>query len=95
MRCKADLAERQARTGIIANPAKVTLPVAIPREVLTRWPDLRSKRRLRKRGQLDAAPLKQTEQDVTLDELRVALRRQDPERSSWLPQLAALLGSRQ
>lgn len=36
---------RQARVGIIANPAKVAMPVHLPRDVWTRWPDLRSRRR--------------------------------------------------
>lgn len=44
---------RQARVGIIANPAEQRLPAHLPRDIWTRWPDLRSKRRLRKQGQAD------------------------------------------
>jgi hypothetical protein len=40
------LARRQARVGIVANPVKVALPPCSPREVWTRWPKLRSARRL-------------------------------------------------
>jgi hypothetical protein len=40
------LALRQARVGIVANPVKVALPPSSPREVWTRWPKLRSARRL-------------------------------------------------
>jgi hypothetical protein len=39
-------AHRQARVGIIANPVKVALPPSSPREIWTRWPKLRSARRL-------------------------------------------------
>lgn len=50
MRQKIQLAERQARVGIVANPATVHLPVIAPRETMARWPDLRSPRRLRRLG---------------------------------------------
>ena len=50
MRQKLELTERQARVGIIANPAPVALPVNIPRDLMTRWPDLRSPRRLKRQG---------------------------------------------
>lgn len=50
MRHKTDLSERQARVGIVANPARVSLPVPIPRDTMARWPDLRSPRRLRRSG---------------------------------------------
>jgi hypothetical protein len=50
MRHRLGLAERQARVGIVANPAHIPLPVHPPREVLARWPDLRSPRRLRHYG---------------------------------------------
>lgn len=40
------LARRQARVGIVANPVTVALPPGSPREVWTRWPKLRSARRL-------------------------------------------------
>lgn len=36
---------RQARVGIIANGKELVLPVHAPREIWTRWPDLRSARR--------------------------------------------------
>lgn len=39
------LAQRQARVGIIANPATVSLPVIPPRDTWVRWPKLRSARR--------------------------------------------------
>ncbi|MGP9789233.1 hypothetical protein [Roseinatronobacter sp. NSM] len=45
MRRTEPLSMRQARVGIIANPAKVAMPVHLPRDVWTRWPDLRSRRR--------------------------------------------------
>jgi hypothetical protein len=50
MRRKLEISERQARVGIVANPAKVSLPVPIPRDTMARWPDLRSPRRLRRFG---------------------------------------------
>ena len=40
------LVQRQARVGIIANPATVSLPVSRPRDTWVRWPDLRSARRI-------------------------------------------------
>lgn len=49
----AALHARQARVGIIANPAKMRLPSHLPRDIWTRWPDLRSKRRLQKQGKAD------------------------------------------
>jgi hypothetical protein len=39
------LADKQARLGIIANDADVTLPFLPPRDVWTRWPKLHSARR--------------------------------------------------
>lgn len=50
------LRERQARVGIIANPAEVHLPTHLPRDIWNRWPDLRSKRRLRRQGQANEKP---------------------------------------
>jgi hypothetical protein len=44
------LERRQARVGIVANPVKVALPPGSPREVWTRWPKLRSARRLEAMG---------------------------------------------
>lgn len=50
MRQKMELSERQARVGIIANPARISLPAVVPRDTIARWPDLRSPRRLRRMG---------------------------------------------
>ena len=44
-RRRESLAARQARVGIIANPQMPKLPRPIPREVWTRWPDLRAAKR--------------------------------------------------
>lgn len=43
---KRDIAARQARVGIIANPKSVAMPRHAPRDIWTRWPRLRSNRRL-------------------------------------------------
>lgn len=57
------LARRQARVGIIANPATVSLPVMPPRDTWVRWPSLRSSRRagrmmpVRDPAQLKADPI--------------------------------------
>lgn len=53
---RARRAERQARVGIIPNPARIDLPVVVPREVWSRWPKLRSTRRLRKTRPDQAEP---------------------------------------
>ncbi|MDD7971547.1 hypothetical protein [Roseinatronobacter alkalisoli] len=52
MRRTEALPMRQARVGIIANPATVRVPVHLPRDVWSRWPDMRSRRRYnaRERG---------------------------------------------
>lgn len=50
MRQQVTLSERQSRVGIIANPAEVRLPMPGPSSLLSRWPDLRSARRLRHQG---------------------------------------------
>jgi hypothetical protein len=50
MRQQVNLSERQSRVGIIANPAVVPLPVPGPSSLMSRWPDLRSPRRLRYHG---------------------------------------------
>ncbi|TVP74019.1 MAG: hypothetical protein EA339_01480 [Rhodobacteraceae bacterium] len=42
---KRQIAARQARVGIIANPKSVAMPRHAPRDVWTRWPKLRSSRR--------------------------------------------------
>jgi len=42
------LLQRQARVGIIANTAEVSLPVPPPKDVWLRWPRLHSSRRLRR-----------------------------------------------
>ncbi|TVS01051.1 MAG: hypothetical protein EA407_13130 [Rhodobacteraceae bacterium] len=42
---RESLLARQARVGIIANTKELDLPVHAPREIWTRWPDLRSARR--------------------------------------------------
>ncbi len=42
---RESLLARQARVGIIANAKELDLPVHAPREIWTRWPDLRSARR--------------------------------------------------
>lgn len=47
---------RQARVGITANPAVIQLPVHLPRDVWTRWPDMRSRRRYHGARAKDAAP---------------------------------------
>ncbi len=44
-RRRETLSDRQARVGIIANPAKMVLPYHPPRDVWVRWPRLRSARR--------------------------------------------------
>lgn len=44
-RRRESLAARQARVGIVANPRMTELPRPTPREVWTRWPDLRSSKR--------------------------------------------------
>lgn len=61
-----ELADRQARVGIVANPASVTLPRVTPRESIARWPDLRSPRRLRRLG---VAKRPRPDPDVTADAL--------------------------
>lgn len=45
------LADRQARVGIVANPNRVPLQAPVPRDVWTRWPDLRSAHRRKNRPQ--------------------------------------------
>jgi hypothetical protein len=50
MRQQVNLSERQSRVGIIANPAVVPLPAPGPSSLMSRWPDLRSPRRLRHHG---------------------------------------------
>jgi hypothetical protein len=89
-----DLAERQARMGIIANPAKVALPPVVPREILTRWPDLRSKRRLRKRGQLQVATPDASLQDDVLTGLRDDIRKRSISPKDWLAQFPVIFGAR-
>lgn len=41
-RRREGLAARQARVGIVANPRRVVMQRPVPREVWTRWPDLRA-----------------------------------------------------
>ncbi len=43
------LAERQARVGIIANQVNLALPNPTPRDVWTRWPNLQSARRQKRK----------------------------------------------
>jgi hypothetical protein len=44
-RRRETLADRQARVGIVANPKRISLNTPVPRDVWTRWPDLRSAHR--------------------------------------------------
>ncbi|MGY6706348.1 hypothetical protein [Roseinatronobacter sp.] len=55
MRRSEPLSMRQARVGIVANPATIRLPVHPPRDVWTRWPDMRSRRRHHGARPVDAA----------------------------------------
>jgi hypothetical protein len=74
MRQRLGLAERQAKVGIVANPAQIALPIIPPREVMARWPDLRSPRRLRHLG---VAPRDRFDLDLSphaLDEFADELR---------------------
>lgn len=79
MGLKLDLSARQARVGIIANPQTVPPPIVLPRDVMARWPDLRSKRRMRKLGQLDVHQDDMLRADMALanfaQEIRQSVRR--------------------
>ena len=55
MRRSEPLSMRQARVGIVANPAVIRLPVHPPRDVWTRWPDMRSRRRYHGARPVDGA----------------------------------------
>ena len=76
MRQKQDLAQRQARVGIVANPAKVKMPVGAPPDTFLRWPDLRSRRRLRKQGLAPPAEIDPVLDGVALAALARDLRSQ-------------------
>lgn len=62
--------ERQARVGIIANPKELVLPVHAPREVWTRWPDLRSARRHKAKVALVSQRKKKRDPILSGDALR-------------------------
>ena len=49
------LAARQARVGIIANPRLAELPRSAPRDVWTRWPELRAAKRRARPAESGAA----------------------------------------
>ncbi|MCC5993048.1 MAG: hypothetical protein JJT99_11035 [Rhodobacteraceae bacterium] len=71
------LRARQARVGIIANPAQQRLPAHLPRDIWHRWPDLRSKRRLQKQGHEGGQDSRKTDPVLDgdlLDELRSEYR---------------------
>lgn len=48
------LAARQARVGIIANPRLAELPRSAPRDVWTRWPEMRAAKRRARAAELGA-----------------------------------------
>jgi hypothetical protein len=92
MRQKSDIAARQARVGIIANPAEVPLPPILPREMMTRWPDLRSRRRLRKIGQAQDLQGDRVLSGKALEGFKQEVR--DVAGGAWLPRLTAFLRGR-
>lgn len=57
------LTDRQARVGIVANPKRVPINVPVPRDVWTRWPDLRSAHRRKSK----AGPHSQTAPSQDMD----------------------------
>ncbi|NBB97968.1 MAG: hypothetical protein GVY34_07315 [Alphaproteobacteria bacterium] len=74
-RRRESLAARQARVGIVANPHVVTLPRPVPRDVWTRWPDLRATKR---RAQAARAGAQDRRDLAAMDAFVRSVRRSGP-----------------
>lgn len=74
-RRQESLAARQARVGILANPRSVALPRPAPREVWTRWPELRAAKR---RARATVMTTGQQSDGAALDDFVRSVRRAGP-----------------